>query len=444
MSTTIEKMESLFSPKYGIGNFSIDSTRRVRNVKAENCKVTLGNIIPTYNFILGHKDLSTWAGGAVSLNKEKCKIKTFGEFMERYSSSYVKNENNIELLHDSYDNLTTKGISCYDLSNFVSFLDFQYDQPKFTFSRYSTANPILWAEGRELTGNKKLWLPAQKMFLSHPGLAKEPRYIQGMSTGCACGETFKQAALSGLYEVIERDSFMLTWLLQLPGVRIDMDSFKNKDLQVLYRHINKYLVGEDELHIYDISRTEGVYTVCTFIRNDLPHAFGLIVSAASHKDPEMAVLKSLEELCQCQSFAFYNLFKDEDEKRKIIDKEDVKELDDHVFYYSTSRRNGNIDFIASTEKSICISKLINYSKDSIETDLEDLLDDFKQRREPVFALDLTKPEIRDAGFHVLKIAVPDYLDINIPNNANELGSKRLQNLKQKHNTKINDEPHPFP
>jgi ribosomal protein S12 methylthiotransferase accessory factor len=168
-----------------------------------------------------------------------------------------------------------------------------------------------------------------------------------MSTGLACGADYYQASISALFEVVERDSFMLTWLLKLAGTRIEIDSIQNPVLANLYKHICKYLVGEDHLHIYDISRTEGIYTVMTFIRNDNLDSFGLIVSSASHVNPEIALLKSLEELCQTQAFAYTKLIEDVNRTCQTMKEHEVTDLHRHTLYYSTGRRSHEIDFIST-------------------------------------------------------------------------------------------------
>lgn len=443
---TLEVMERLFSRKFGLAK-SVYGENRLRNlsVPTVNSRYTVGNIIPMFRFIVD-KSKDTYSGltggGGASLNRDKSKIKAFGEFIERYCSVYDENEYSGRVICDSYENLIAKGLSCLDLGDLISFEDSQYDDPEFLFAKYSTHARISWIEGKELTCGKNVWLPAQKVFLSYP--KNELWYNILISTGLACGSDFYQAALGAIYEVIERDSFMLTWFLKIPGIRIEMDDIRNEELRTLYNHICKHLVGEDRLFIYDISKTDGVYTILTFIRNDLPDAYGLIVSAASHTSPEIALLKSLEELCQVQGTAYHNLVLDEKKECQRLEKQEVDTLHKHYLYYSTGRHSRNIDFISASNESIRLSEMVDYSNISNKDNLEYVVHLFRENNQLLYLADITKPEIRMSGFLVLRAIIPGYVDLATNHCFMYPKSSRLQQYQKKYGSELNDNPHPFP
>ena len=441
LSNTLDKMETFFSRKYGIAN-SVSTGNVPLYITSDYKKQSLGNSIPMYTSAVGCA--TSALGGAISLNRDNSRIKAFGEFIERYCSS-LKNRQQIEnIIFDSYDNLTESEIYCLYPSDLMPFDEHQYENPDFIISKYNTATPISWVKGKNLTCNKECWIPAQKVFLNYPYAEGEKLHIYSLSTGLACGSSFEHAAVGGILEVIERDSFMLTWLLKRPGVKIEMDSIRNGDLRALYSHICKYLTGEDRLHIYDISKTNGVYTILTFIRNDLPSAYGLLISAASHIDPEIALLKSLEELCQCQRFAYSNLFKDEKKEIQNFTKQDITDLHKHFFYYSSSKHNSNIDFISSTRESINLSEMVNFAKSGDKETLEYLIQLLKKNGMHVYVADITMPEFYESGFKVIKAIIPGYIDLEWSHHVRQFNYSRLKMYQRKYNVDINLEPHPFP
>jgi len=446
MNSTLAAMEKLYSRKYGLINTLEVNTTKCLNVSRTDGTFTLGNVIPMYRPIAmrnkrSEKQSGTADGSSASLNPVKAKIKSIGEYIERFSSTYTQGEGHDGLIFDSYDNLTAKGVPCLDFSKLLHLEDSLYEN-SIGFSKYSIYHSISWIKGRDLINDSDIWLPAQKVFIKYPYdyPEKEKLYVWGLSTGLACGSNYEQAALSAIFEVVERDSFMLTWKLQLSGVRIEMDSITNEDLRELYSHIKKYMVGEDELFIYDISKTEGVHTVLTFFRNNLPDAYGIIVSAASNTDIEIALLKSLEELCQSQAFAYSTIMTDDTIKHLHI--EDVNSLHKHFFYYSTCRHNGNINFISASNKSVLLSKL---RKESSSTHgFNHVINLFRKNNQSLYISDVTKPEIEGIGFKVLKAIIPDYLDLDIDYNLRQLKYNRLKMFQEMNSAKLNNNPHPFP
>ena len=423
-----------------------DLKRMIASMEDKN--YMLGNVIPIFVSCIddtGFADIKTSAaGGGASLIDMKSKLKACGEFIERHCGLFDKNSHISKIVFDSYDGLKTKGESCLCLSGLIPYEDSLYGDSSFPYKRYNPGFSTTWIKGIELTNNKDTWLPAQKVFYRYPHTEEDPSYIGGLSTGLACGSSYSHAALGAIYEVIERDSFMLTWLLQIPGKAIKMDAFSNTDLQALYNHICKYLIGEDKLFIYDISKTKGVYTVLTYIRNDLPNAYGLIVSAASHLNPEIALLKSLEELCQSQMFAYQYLSKDTTRECQNMKKEDIDTLHKNFFYYCTGRHSKNIDFISATGKHIPLSEMPNYAKPSNEDDLEHLIQLFRSEAQPVYIADATKAELSKSSLYVLKAIIPGYVDLNTSYKYRNQKCSRLQKYQEELGVEINNEPHPFP
>jgi len=443
---TLEKMERLYSRKYGLANVvNINHNTPAVGLKGHyDC--TIGNIIPIYSsgiYASGSENPSgIMMGGAVSRNIDKSLIKAFGEFMERQRCSL--DELSTPILFDSYDNLANKGYACLDLRELIPFEDHLYDDPSFPWPRYDTCHNIYWIQGVELISGAEFWLPLQKVVLSFSKPRNEIVYISRLSTGHACGSSFQQAAVGAMHEVIERDSFMLTWHLKIPGVRIEIDHCQNNGLAELYAHMCKYLTGEDKLYVFDISKTEGVYTILSFIKNDLPSAYGIIVSAASHPDPETAVLKALEELCQCQHFAYHNLLGERGAEYQQMEIKDIDNLHKHFFYYSTGTRSKNIDFIFEGNKRISLSKMPSFANGTYESNLAYLTHLFNQRKQPVYLADVTKNEIRGDGYYVLKCVIPGYLDLEVTQQYRQLKYSRLQRYSKELGRSINHNPHPFP
>jgi len=445
-ANTLKAMETIFSHKYGLVNYASTSDMRGLSVSTNISTCMIGNTIPMYMSVVDNVARENLGGGgAASLSRERSRVKAFGEFIERHCGIYGINERFDNTCFECYDNLSSGEIPCVNPIEIISYADSLYADPRFPYGPYSSHSAITWVKGIDLLNKNEVWLPAQKVFMDYYYPKDEVRYVHSLSTGLACGTGFHQAALGAIYEVIERDSFMLTWLLKAPGTRIEMDKMQSQELRAIYNHIMKHLVGEDSLHVYDISKTNGAYTALTFIRNDLPEAYGLIVSTASHTSPEVALFKSLEELCQSYSFAYHHLCSDDERKIQHMNKDDIDTLHKHFFYYSTGRHSHNIDFIASSGETVRLSEMKDHSKNADEECLEYVVDIFRQQGQSVYIADITRPEIRTSGFCVIKAIIPSYVDLNpLHHNFRFQKGTRLSIFQEKYGMELNDEPHPFP
>jgi len=445
LTDTLEIMEQVFSHKYGLCA-NETTTNFISNIfSTSDASFMIGGSIPMYSSHIVHANSAfPIAGFAFSINKDKSRVRAFGEFIERFSAIYFKNERPDNTLFDCYDSMNAKGLLCLNPMDVIDYEKHYYNDPLFPCACFESSKPNTWIRGEEITTGKEVWLPMQKVLLNYPWPPDEKFIIYGLSTGLACGSSYRHAALSGLYEVIERDSFMLTWLLRIPGTLVEIDTTENKELAYLYEHIFTHLMGEDRLYIYDISRTKGVYTIMTYIRNNLLGAYGLIVSAASNTNPEKAIIKALEELCQCQYHGYHQLITDMKKECQNMELEDIDSLNKHFFYYSTGKHSGNIDFLSFPMRHIRLSDMVDYSTSSIEGDFDYIVDLFRQTSKPVYITDITKPEIKEIGLTVVKAVVPGYLDLNgLRHRFRQQKGDRLLEFKKGHDIEINADPHPF-
>lgn len=443
LNSTLAAMERIYSPKYGLANKVVVTDLEHATVSVGANTYTIGNVIPMFHVHVSNTQFNAWLGAGATLSRERSKVKAYGEFIERFCATNYGNDHLAETVFASCDELI-KREQCLDFNELIHFEDHLYDNPEFPYARYYTHTPVSWVKGKDLLSGEDIWLPAQKVFLGMNLQHGEQRYDQWLSTGLACGKSCSQAVVGGLFEVVERDSFMLTWLLKLPGTRIVVDSIRTPALAELYDHICRHLAGEDRLYIYDISRTEGVYTVLTFIRNDNPHSFGLIVAAASHVSAETAVFKALEELCLTQAFAYRKLIGDEERAYQALKEHEVTDLHKHLLYYSTGRRSHEIDFISASSRQVQLSSMQDYCSGSDEEIMEYLAELFRKQDQRVCYADITRSEILECGFRVVRAIISGYNDLNLSHQFRRLKNKRLRQFKERYNAQINSAPHPFP
>src|SRR5581483_2988802 len=88
----------------------------------------------------------------------------------------------------------------------------------FPYQPSTSSTKLRWAAARRLFDGAVQTLPAQFVYLS-ASLQQlpeaEPPIVEQVSSGLACGPTFEEAALRAVFELVERDALMLTWLRKL-------------------------------------------------------------------------------------------------------------------------------------------------------------------------------------------------------------------------------------
>ncbi|MDU5508184.1 YcaO-like family protein [Finegoldia magna] len=438
---TLDSAKCIFGEKYGLANKKYVAKLSKLTLGDENNSFEFGNIIPMYKTKVSNTNNKIWDGGGCSLDKTRSEMKAYGEFIERYCGDYFLDKN--DFIFESYSNLK-KNKKCLSLKELIHFEENAYYNNTIRYHKYNDELPISWVEGVDIVKDESIFIPAQKVFLRIKLKPTEKLYLQWLSTGLACGSSFEMALLGGIFEVVERDSFMLTWQLCLPGKKIIIDKIRNKNLKKIFNHITKNINGNDQLYIYDISRTEGIYTVCTFIKNNSKNSFGLIVSAASDIDIEKALIKSLEELCMTQSFAYEKWFNLKNEKKQQILIEDVENLHNHTLYYGSGERSDIINFISKTKETILLSSMKCFCEGNDKDKLNYIKELFRKMNRSIYAVDVTKKEIKNLGFRVVKSIISDYNDLEVSHSCRLTNNKRLLKYKEDYKKQINDEPHPFP
>ena len=139
-----------------------------------------------------------------------------GEAIERYSAARYRRE---DLRLASWNGLGEEGL---DPRQLCLYDEDQYREPGFPFAPFDPDRPIHWLRGSWLGSGEPVWVPALTSFfnfMADPG----EHFCQVSSNGLAAGGDLEDAALRALFELVERDAFMLTWLCQLPARRIVPD-----------------------------------------------------------------------------------------------------------------------------------------------------------------------------------------------------------------------------
>ena len=144
--------------------------------------------------------------------EEEAKLSALGEAVERYAAYHL------DPTRLSSGPAAPGAITPADC---VLYSEAQYAQDGFPFRPWTPDAAISWIGGIDLHSGDAVPLPAALVHLVYPMPRIEDHFTAVTSNGLSAGPTLARAILGGLYEVIERDALMITWMNRLPAIELD-------------------------------------------------------------------------------------------------------------------------------------------------------------------------------------------------------------------------------
>ncbi|HRN70512.1 MAG TPA: YcaO-like family protein [Candidatus Woesebacteria bacterium] len=300
---------------------------------------------------------------------------------------------------------------------------------------------IGWIQAYNVKTNKKWLAPAQYAHYTFTDIQKEETITTLISTGGALGLTKKQALLSGLYELIERDAFTTTYLIKAPVKKININSIHDEKIQIINKYLPKYLL---EWHLFDISNDLQIPTYLSFIIDRTGVGQALSVGASSRLDHSEAILNSVTEACMTRPWARASL----SNKNSIFailntDRKRIQQRIERAFYWFLPEKIQLVNFWL---KKNPINININSEKYTISQQWEFLLKTIDTSN--LYYCDITHDVLKKYGLYVYKVFDPYlnglYLDENETRAAiNPERLKQVADFFGIKNYTLNPIPHPF-
>lgn len=435
LEATAPLLSSFVSPYLGICKELVEITHGDDDVRSHYA----GASTARSDEILGHPSNSANGGG--SFSRSKARNAAVGETVERYSAAYIA-PGRTRL--SAWNDLEGPALDPHEVA---LFSEEQYGDPDFPFRPFTRQTPVRWVEGYDLRRECPAWVPAQACFLNSRVEFGEERVIYSTSNGLAAGPTRAEATASGLLELVERDPLMIVWHggLSMPLLNVREDPELGP---LLRRHFDPAGLRYDAV---DLSDVLGIPTVLGVVRNAHSDVGALALGAAARPTLRDAAVEALLEAFQTRTWC-----KSEQLSRpRVPDGADldraITSFDDHVRYYGERDRAALADFLtASTERRDLdsVPPLNGATPDALVSDVLSRLPDHID----AYAVDLTSPDIAEAGLSVVKVYSPQLQPLDVGWRTRLLGGKRLYEEPQRlgHVDRVLTEadlasvPHPFP
>lgn len=400
------------------------------------------------------------SGNSAAITRNEALVAATGEAVERYASSLFTREN---LILASYAQLQAAGLNATPLEDYVYFDESQYEELSFLHMEVrppSAATPAWWQWGHSMVSGKPILVPAVYCQLPFwvDNLQKEDAaycfWDYQSSTGLSAHGTLEMAILRSLYEVVERDAIMLTWLNKLPATGLHLEGATDPELLEV---LDSIPFSRKDCYITNITLDIGL-TTCfgVYISPDGRKPYSA-VSAACGLDPQKVAARCLRELVLGYTAMGEYCFKPPataHEKALMAgDYSQCNTLNEHFGLFAGRDLRDEMAFLSTRPaKWAAIEDLPNLATGSVLGDLEKSVGMLAKHGLEVVALDLTTEDVAQAGFKVARVLIPGLQPLDPDHRARHLKSRRLQQIKRilgladrdMTPADYNPVPHPFP
>ena len=308
----------------------------------------------------------------------------------------------------------------------VLYSDEQYQREDWGTAKWSEEQEVSWIAGVELPGGNSVVLPAGLVFLVTPPPRAEDFFVPSSSNGLAAGPSLTEAALGGLYELMERDALLITWMNRLPATEIDLLR-AGSAAAAIARHFRRLSV-DIRAFLMPTDLPAAVVMAVSFESD--PARPSQVIGMGCHLDPTIAVTKALYEMCQGRP-SEARRFADNPPHRRLTRYEDVKTLDDHSAFASLPAQRPEFDFLSASGKIIGTRDLPNLSTGDAERDIALTADALAALGYRVAYVDLTLPDVAPFGICVARTIVTGLQPVHFGHGTERLAGRRLFELPQK-------------
>ncbi|GAB2693527.1 TOMM precursor leader peptide-binding protein [Paenibacillus thermoaerophilus] len=352
-------------------------------------------------------------------------------------------------IRDSFRNLQDQAIDPVKVGLYTKE---QYARPDFPFEPFDPDRPIDWVWGYSFLQDRPVLVPE---LLAYYSTSCGHGFVYETSNGCALGGSLEEAIFYGILEVVERDSFLMTWYAQLPLPRLDPYSAGDRELRLMIERLQA--VAGFEVLVFNATMENGIPSVWTVAKNTKPRGVNLICAAGAHPDPVRAVKSSLHELA-AMLMTFDEKFESNREEymQMLHDPFLVRQMEDHSMLYALPQAEERLHFLLDGDRPMRTFDEEFGPKArhaDLTDDLRDLLRSFRRLNLDVIVVDQTTPEIRRNGLYCVKVLIPGMLPMTFGHRFTRLaGLERVLRVPAQLGyakepltpEQLNPHPHPFP
>jgi ribosomal protein S12 methylthiotransferase accessory factor len=360
------------------------------------------------------------ASAGKGMTEEEAIRGAIGEAIERYCTSHVDHS---ALVTSSWQPVSDRAVAPQE---FVLYSARQYDGGKLPYHRWDSKDEVTWVPARELPSDRVVLAPASLVYLQFPQQRAEDAFTPATSNGLAAGPTLEYAILHGLYECIERDAFLVTWMARLPAPEVHFTSAAP-------------LADSIRTHYRRFGVDVRVFRMCTDIDAHVMMAVALdrtasgpaaVVGLGCHASPVKALTRAMLEICQVRPGEALR-YREQPPGKRLKRAEDIKSLEDHSAWASMPEHLDEFSFLLENGRMRRLEDLPDYSTGNLKRDLDQCAGSLQRCGSRVLYVDLSTSDIVDYEIRVARAIATGLQPIHFGWGEERLGGRRLFELPHK-------------
>ncbi|MGH9212997.1 MAG: YcaO-like family protein [Acidimicrobiales bacterium] len=440
----LARLESFVSPYTGIVRGVYETLRAPDDARLAlvGCRTASGEPTTASTFDL------TAAG--THYRRDQAVAAAIGEALERYAGTCLPRSGVVEAT------AAELGPQAVAPARWTLFSEQQYAEDGFTFEPFTDQTRLRWVEGWSVPDGAPVYVPLQLAYMValDRHLPGEGRIANGSSSGMALAFDRDEAVLRGLLELVERDAVMLTWACRLVHRRLDWSGTAD----LVARERRHFAPTGLTYHVLDASGLLGVPTALALMLETgvLPAGWTGVepvlwgIGAASAPTMAEAWDKALRECFQTRSSLRVDLLARPE--RCLLDAAQVEDPEDHVWYYARAENQAKLAFLVGSDHTRDIAAVPAIDGHDPPTWIDAVARCLAAHGASAYAVDITPPDLADAGLHVVHVLSPELQPVDFPHRHRFLGGRRLYDAAYAAGmcerpltpADLNPDPHPFP
>jgi ribosomal protein S12 methylthiotransferase accessory factor len=306
---------------------------------------------------------------------------------------------------------------------FVLYSEAQYATRYFPHRRWSPENQIGWVRGQALPDGAPVLVPATLVYMTRAPEQDEEFVETANSNGMAAGPDLETAVLSGLYELIERDAFLIHWMNRLPAPELEYGA----DCGLAGSIRAHYARFGVELKVFDISLDLPAYVMMAIARDQTGDGPATLVGLGCHLDPGAALLKASMEICQVRP-GHVRLYRESPPGERLKRYSDVRFMEDHGQFAAMPENLNEFDFLLKNGRREKLADLPGRTGGAVHSDLARCVAALREAGcRPVF-VDVTTEDVADYGLKVVRTLATGLQPMHFGYAQERLGGRRLFDL----------------
>ena len=371
-----------------------------------------------------------------SFNQKVALMRVLGEGLERYC---LEKYNPKISIVGSVQDINMDYLDPYSI---CAFSKKQLSKSNFKKFRIDNRPLFKWTKGFSLKRKKSVLIPAQLVSFNYVPMKNEPTILSPISTGTATGLSLDDAVYRGICEIIERDSFMISYLNKLPSPQVNLNSIKDVRIQGMFDKLKRYKL---EIIVLDITTDLKIPAFAALTLDSTGLGPAVSVGLKAGFAIKESIIGAIEESLMTRSWIRDKfIYLNPDYKQEKI----IQTLEGRARFWFPTDMIKKLEFWLDSKNT---KKFADGELGSAKNKLNRAITLIEKNNMEIIYVDITHKTMKKNGFRVVRTIIPQlhplYLDEQYP----YFGGRRLYEapvrmkfLKRiKRESQLNKIPHPF-